>query len=286
MHDALVAADALDGHLEDPAWVVLDCRFRLDDPDHGERAYRAGHVPGARYAHLDRDLSGPVVPGATGRHPLPEPDALARTFGDWGIGEGTQVVAYDDAGSAIAARVWWLLRWLGHEAVAVLDGGLPAWTASGRPLAAGVEPPPSPRAFVPRPRPELVVDAAAVASALEADIRVLDVRSEDRFRGENETMDPIAGHIPGATSAPFAGNLDREGRFLPAADLRRRYEALLHAPVGAPAPGPIVYCGSGVTAAHAALAMRVAGLAQPRLYAGSWSEWINDPARPVATGPA
>jgi thiosulfate/3-mercaptopyruvate sulfurtransferase len=277
----LVSAPELAARLGAPGLAVVDCRFSLAEPEAGGAGYRAGHIPGAVYAHLERDLSGPHVPGVTGRHPLPEPDALAATLGRLGIGNTTFVVAYDESGGALAAaRLWWLLGWLGHDAAAVLDGGLAAWRAAGLPLASGIETRP-PARFAPRLRPGWVADAAETArAAADPDGRVLDARGADRFRGENETIDPVAGRIPGAVSAPFAQNLDAAGRFRSSAALRERYEALLD---GRPADEAIAYCGSGVTAAHDVLAMRHAGLPTPRLYAGSWSEWITDPARPVAS---
>lgn len=278
----LIDCQALAGRLGDASCCVVDARFSLADPSQGERDYIYRHIPGALYAHLDRDLSGPIVPGRTGRHPLPDPDRLAATFGAWGIDAATQVVAYDGMGGALAAaRLWWLLRWLGHEAVAVLDGGWAAWESEGRPTRAGRETQP-PRRFVAQLRPELVVDATKVdAMRLDPAARLLDARGADRFRGENETIDPVAGHIPGARSAPFADNLGADGRFRPPAALRAHYAALL----GSVSPErTAVYCGSGVTAAHDLLAMAQAGLDGARLYAGSWSEWITDPGRAVAAG--
>ncbi len=281
MYTTLIAVDELFAHLNDPNWALVDCRFSLQDTQQGRRAYQLGHIPGAVYAHLDEDLSGPVVPGRTGRHPLPAPEAFAARLGRWGIGNTTQVVAYDDAGGAYAARLWWMLRWLGHEAVAVLDGGWPAWMAAGLPQRSGFETRP-PTVFTARLRPELVATADEVMlRRLDPDWRVLDARGADRFRGENETLDPVAGHIPGAVSAPYAGNLAPDGRFHDAAGLRQRYQSLLGA---VPAARTICYCGSGVTAAHDVLAILHAGLGEARLYPGSWSEWITDPTRPIATG--
>ncbi|MCS7039120.1 MAG: sulfurtransferase [Anaerolineae bacterium] len=281
MYTTLVSPDVLAAHLDDPDWAVVDCRFSLQDTGYGRRAYQAGHIPGAVYAHLDEDLSGPVIPGRTGRHPLPEPEVFTARLERWGIGNTTQVVAYDDAGGAYAARLWWMLRWLGHEAVAVLDGGWPAWVAAGLPQHGGTETRP-PAVFTARPRPERVATAAEVlARRLDPDWRVLDARGADRFRGENETIDPVAGHIPGAVSAPYADNLTPDGRFRDAESLRRRYRALLG---DVPAARAICYCGSGVTAAHDLLAMFHAGLGEGLLYPGSWSEWITDPTRPIATG--
>ncbi len=279
----LMSVAQLSDRLGQASWCIVDCRFQLADPAAGEGAYRAAHIPGAVYAHLDRDLSAPVVPGRSGRHPLPEAATLAATFGRLGIGPDTQVVAYDDAGGALAAsRLWWLLRWLGHEDVAVLDGGWQAWQAAGLATRAGDEMR-RPARFMPHERPELVASADEVARvATDPGSRLLDARGADRFRGENETIDPVAGHIPGAVSAPYGQNLGPDGRFLTADVLRERYETL-HGTT--PAERVVVYCGSGVTAAHSLLAMVHAGLGDARLYAGSWSEWITDPSRPVAVGP-
>ncbi|MBK7779231.1 MAG: sulfurtransferase [Ardenticatenia bacterium] len=277
----LIGSQDLARHLDDPLWRVVDCRFSLLDPPRGRADHARGHVPGAVYADLDADLSAPVQPGRTGRHPLPDVARLAERLGGWGIDEATQVVAYDDGSGGIAARLWWLLRWLGHEAVAVLDGGWAAWTAEGLPVDDRV-PSPSRRRFHPAPRSELVLQAAEAARwATDGRHCLLDAREAIRYRGEAEPIDAVAGHIPGALSAPYLDNLGPDGRWLPAAALARRYAGILgpHA-----AADCAVYCGSGVTAAHDVLAMVHAGLGEPRLYAGSWSEWITDPARKVATG--
>ncbi|RMG49113.1 MAG: sulfurtransferase [Acidobacteria bacterium] len=267
-------------HLADVDWAVVDCRFSLDDPERGRRDYQRAHIPGAVYAHLNEDLSGPVIPGRTGRHPLPEIDRFAGTLGRWGIDERVQVVAYDDSGGAVAARLWWMLRWLGHDAVAVLDGGWPAWQEEERPAQSGVETR-APRTFVPRPRPELIITSEDIEAALgRATYRLIDARAPERYRGEQEPIDPIAGHIPGAVSAPFAGNLDARGRFRSPEELRARFQAILG---DLPPERAVLYCGSGVTAAHNLLAMAHAGLGEGRLYVGSWSEWITDPRRPIAT---
>lgn len=277
----LIDPETLQRHLEHPDWVVVDCRFSLSDPAYGCRAYREAHIPGAVYAHLDEDLSGPIVPGRTGRHPLPDPDWLAQKLGAWGIDNRTQVVAYDDAGGAFAARLWWLLGWLGHDAVAVLDGGWSRWVREGRPVRGGIETRPR-RTFVPRIRPERVVSADEVLQHLHDPAwRLLDARAPARYRGEQEPIDPVAGHIPGAVNAPFAENLTPDGTFRPPDELRQRFEALLG---DVPPERVICYCGSGVTAVHNLLAMAHAGLPGARLYAGSWSEWITDPRRPVARG--
>jgi len=281
-YTTLISMQELAAHLDDPAWAVVDCRYRAKDPEYGLRAYRQSHVAGAVYAHPDRDLAGPVLPGRTGRHPLPAVEVLAEKLSGWGIDAGVQVAAYDDAGGALAAaRLWWLLRWLGHTAVAVLDGGWQAWEREGLPVRAGDEGRVR-RDFRPRLRPEMVVDAQAVQRLLcDPDMRLLDARAADRFRGQNETLDPVAGHIPGALSAPYAENLGTDGRFKPPEELRTRYQALL---AGQPAERVVLYCGSGVTANHDLLALMHAGLGEARLYAGSWSDWILDPSRPVATG--
>lgn len=279
-HTTLVTTDQLARHLDDPAWVVFDCRFILTDPDAGRRAYEAGHIPGARYAHLNDDLSGPVT-ASTGRHPLPDPTALAEKLGRWGVDASTQVVAYDDSFGAMAARLWWLLRWLGHDAVAVLDGDLRAWLREKRPMTTA-EPVVTPRRFVARPRQEAWVDSTAVERLVETGEAILiDARAEERFRGEIEPFDRVAGHVPGAISLPFEDNLQPSGRFLAPEELRDLYHHVL----GDIPPGLVVHmCGSGVTACHNVLAMEHAGLAGARLYAGSWSEWITDPRRPIAQG--
>ncbi len=281
-YTTLIDADALRAVTDSVGWVLLDCRFDLARPGWGEQAFLEGHLPGAQYAHLDRDLSGPVGP-ATGRHPLPAPEQFATRARSWGIGRDTQVVAYDQGNGMFAARAWWLLRWLGHEPVAVLDGGLAAWTARGGELSREIVTLP-PGDFVARADASRVVDADFVLGALEAGaIRLSDARAADRFAGRNETIDPIAGHVPGALNHPFARNLDERGRFLPSTELRRRWLETLG---GRAAREHVAMCGSGVSACHNLLALEHAGLCGSRLYAGSWSEWIRDSSRPVATGPA
>lgn len=280
-HTTLITAATLQAHLDDPDWVVVDCRFNLADPAAGRCAYQAGHIPGARYAHLDQDLSAPVT-ATTGRHPLPDPARLAEQLGAWGIGPETQVVTYDDLGGMLAAaRLWWLLRWLGHTAVAVLDGGLPAWTRAGLPLSPDV-PVIAARTFTARPDDRLWLTVEQV-QGLPAHELLLDARGAARYRGEMEPIDPVAGHMPGALNLPTESNLAADGCFLPAAALRARFAALLGE---RPAARVVHSCGSGVTACHNLLAMEVAGLSGSRLYAGSWSEWIRDPQRPVAMGAA
>lgn len=254
--------------------ALFDCRFDLAEVPAGERAFATGHLPGARYLHLDRDLSGPTT-GRNGRHPLPDRSVLADRLAAAGLRAGQPVVAYDDAGGAFAARAWWLLRWLGHERVAVLDGGLPAWVTSGRPLETGMPAPAVPGDFRAAVEPGMpVMGAAAVLAAG----RVIDARAPERFAGQPHPLDPAAGHIPGSVNRFFRDNLASDGRFKPADRLAAEYRDLL----GPMPPGDAVfYCGSGVTAAHDLLAMAHAGLPGAALYPGSWSEWASDPARPV-----
>lgn len=280
MYTTLIDVTELAANLDDAEWAIVDCRYSLFDHEQGRRAYDAAHIPHAVYADVGQDLSGPAVPGRTGRHPLPAIDVLAQRFGQWGIGPGVQVVAYDEADGSFAARLWWLARWLGHDAVAVLDGGWQAWRAAGLPVTAD-QTPHTPRMFVPAPRPQLIATIDDVQTAGATPRHLFDVRVAERFRGEREPIDPVAGHIPGASNTPYTGNVGSDGRFLPAGMLRARYAALL----GDTAPGEaIFYCGSGINAAHAALAVCHAGLGDTRIYPGSWSEWITDPARPIATG--
>ena len=273
----LVDVPTLAAHLDDPAWLVIDVRHQLADTGYGERVYGAGHIPGAAFLHCDRDLSGPLS-GGNGRHPLPDPEKLAARLAALGVGPQTQAVVYDDAQGMIAGRLWLLLPWLGHDRVAVLDGGLPAWQAAGGAMTDAL-PVARPAHFVPAVR-DCMVDAGYVPSFLATSrMYLVGARSADRFRGENETIDPVGGHIPGAVNRFFRENLQADGRFKPAAELRGEWLALL----GGRAPEQVVHqCGSGVSACHNTLAMEIAGLPGSRLYAGSWSEWCADPARPVA----
>lgn len=275
----LVSPAGLAGRLDDPLLVVLDARSSLSDPAAGEAAWRQGHVPGARHVDLERDLSGPHFPGA-GRHPWPDADAFGATLGALGVTPAHQVVAYDAADGAFAARAWCLLRMAGHRRVAVLDGGFEAWRAAGLPVDAGVpEPRPAPRypvAFADR----RLLDAGDVQAHLAAGGLLVDARGAERFRGEVEPIDARAGHVPGAIPRPYALNL-QDGRFKPAPVLAAEFGWLLD---GRPASAMVAMCGSGVTACHHLLAMAHAGLDGAGLYTGSWSGWIEDPARPVATG--
>jgi thiosulfate/3-mercaptopyruvate sulfurtransferase len=275
----LISAADLAQQYKQAGWVVLDCRHDLANPHAGRQAYDAGHIPGAQFASLDHDLAdharGPD--GAfRGRHPLPDPDAFIETLRRWGINDDSQVVAYDAQGGMFAARLWWMLRWAGHEAVAVLDGGLPAWTAQGMPLS--TEPAAPLRGNLQR-RAALVRSVGADDILTQQGLTVLDARAPDRFRGENETLDPVGGLIPGAKNRFFKDNLQADGRFKPAALLRQELGALVASPASA-----VMQCGSGVTACHNLLALEVAGMPGAALYPGSWSEWCSDPARPVAIG--
>lgn len=282
MPTTLVSTAELAAQLANPDWVVFDCRFTLTDPAAGRAAYHASHIPGARYADLNADLSAPVTT-QSGRHPLPGPEILCAKLSAWGVGKQTQVVVYDDSYGSMAVRLWWLLRWLGHENVALLDGGLPKWVREKRPMSADL-PQPLPQSFPCSPQPDISVDAATVDRyRLSPDYRLIDARPEQRFTGEREPLDTVAGHIPGAVNWVFEENLDMDGTFLPPDELRTNYLRLME---GVDSHNVIHTCGSGVTACHNLLAMEVAGLTGSRLYPGSWSEWITDPARPVATGDA
>jgi thiosulfate/3-mercaptopyruvate sulfurtransferase len=282
VYQPLIDAAELLQKLNDPSWAIVDCRFLLADSERGRQDYLKAHIPGAVYAHLNDDLSGEIIPGKTGRHPLPSPEAFARVLSAWGIDDTVQVVAYDDSnGSMAAARLWWMLRWMGHDAVAVLDGGWKRWQQAGYPEASGAESRPA-RTFPPQMRGGLVVTADDVlAHAQQPGSRVIDVRAAERYRGSQETIDPVAGHIPGARNLPFTEMLEADGRFQPPERLRARFQQVLGE---TPPEQAIFYCGSGVTAAHALLGLAQAGLGDGRLYAGSWSEWIIDPNRPTAKG--
>ena len=276
----LISAEALHERSADPNLRIFDCRFSLADPLAGQRAYDLGHLPGAYFADLDRHLSSPIGP-QTGRHPLPSPERLGALLGQAGVGPETLAVVYDDQGGAFAVRLWWLLRWIGHERVALLDGGIQAWSAAGGALVTEV-----PKAFddpyLGRPDNRLWVSTDELVGELAAGrVQMVDARAPERFRGEAEPIDPVAGHIPGAINLPLAGNLDAQGLFLSADRLRERFAAAL----GECPPEVVVHnCGSGVNACHNVLAMELAGLKGSRLYAGSWSEWIRSPQRPIATG--
>ncbi|MBP6095176.1 MAG: sulfurtransferase [Methyloversatilis sp.] len=273
----LISATELAALAGDVRVVVVDCRHDLARPEAGEAAWRDAHIPGALFMHLDRDLSAPKT-GRNGRHPLPFADTFAALLGAFGISPQHRVVAYDDAGGMFAARLWWMLRWIGHTDAAVLDGGLTAWRAAGGALDTAVRA--LPQTLHPLRADMPVVDADAVLANIEsARLLLIDARAADRFRGENETLDPVGGHIPGALNRFFKLNLVDDGRFKPADQLRAEWCEL----IGERDAGSLVMqCGSGVTACHNLLALELAGLPGARLYPGSWSEWCSDPARPVA----
>jgi thiosulfate/3-mercaptopyruvate sulfurtransferase len=281
MSSPLIGAAELAAHLDDPGWVVVDCRFTLTDPAAGPSAYARSHIPGARYAHLDDDLAR--HPGAgEGRHPLPDAAAFAARLGAWGIGNDTTVVAYDDASGAIAARLWWLLGWLGHDRRLVLDGGFAAWSTAGLPVESKT-PTWRPARFAPGGvADDSVVHSAELPGLQAAGGLLVDARAAPRYRGEQEPIDPVAGHVPGAANRPGSLNVEADGRFRAPDALRRELTALLG---GRPAGELIAMCGSGVTACQLLLALAAAGLDGAKLYAGSWSEWIRDPKRPIAKGP-
>ena len=278
-YTTLISTAELAAHLGDPNYVVVDSRHMLTDVDAGERAYRVAHVPGAHFLHLDRDLSGTKT-GANGRHPLPPIPVLAESLGHIGVDAGKQVVVYDQNSGMWASRLWWMLHWLGHERVAVLDGGFDKWQAEQRPVTAEL-PGARPTTFVPRP-PAPTASASEIVQHLgDGSLTILDARAPERFRGDMEPIDPVAGHIPGAINRPYTINLTPQGTFKSAEALRHEFEAQL----GARSTASVVHqCGSGVTACHNLLAMEHAGLTGSVLYPGSWSEWSADPARPVARG--
>lgn len=278
--NTLVTTEDLAAHLDDSNWIVFDCRFTLTDPDAGRQAYRKDHIPNARYVHLDEDMSAPITE-STGRHPLPDIQIFTEKLCAWGVGVNKQVVVYDDSFGSIAVRLWWMLRWLGHPAVAMLDGGYPKWRKEQRPLTAEV-PVMQKGSCACLPEFSLIATVDDVERAMQTgDALLLDARSERRFSGEFEPLDTVAGHIPGAVNWNFEENLDIDGTYLPPEALRENYQALLKGR----APWQVIHtCGSGVTACHNLLAMEIAGLPGSRLYPGSWSEWIRDPSRPVATG--
>lgn len=277
-YTTLVSAADLARHLDDPDFVIFDCRHELTNPDFGPKAYAESHLPGARFAHVDRDLAAPLT-GRNGRHPLPEPQTFIDWLGRMGVSDDKQVIGYDNAGGVYGSRLWWMLRWVGHSRVAVLDGGWQGWIAAGLPVTTDVPTPVRAR-FNGRSNSSWV-DAHYVEAHLHSkDMVLIDARSNDRFHGQNETIDPVAGHIPGAVNRFFKDNLDARGFFKPAAELRAAFAPLLG---NTPADKVVHQCGSGVSACHNLLAMEIAGLSGAKLYPGSWSEWIADPSRPTAT---
>ncbi|MSS76451.1 MAG: sulfurtransferase [Methyloglobulus sp.] len=278
-YNTLISAEILQPHLNDPNWIIIDCRFSLADTEAGFSAYRHGHIPNARYAHLNNDLSSRIT-DFTGRHPLPNMKALVNKLGDWGIDNNSQVVVYDDASGAFAGRLWWLLRSLGYDKVAVLDGGNKHWQKLGYPVTT-ILPTIKASVFRAYPTDNSTLTALEVQNSLaQKTICLLDARAPERYYGKHEPIDPVAGHIPGAINRTFQLNLESNGLFLSAEDLRSQFKQL----IGDKNPQQVVHtCGSGVTACHNLLAMEVAGLTGSKLYAGSWSEWIRDKNRPTAT---
>ena len=277
--DMLVGVARLREHLRDPHWCIVDVRHDLFDAEAGIRAYTAGHIPGAVFAHIDTDLSGKKT-GSNGRHPLPQHEDLVEAFRSWGVNSETQIVAYDAQGGQFAVRLWWLARWLGHERVALLDGGWPKWLSQTQ--LSSTDPPAKSRGdFTARRSLMPLVTVDQVVQSLGTDDRtLLDARTPERFRGEEEPIDPVAGHIPGALNRPWQSNLKTDQTFKSAAELRSEFESAL----GPRAPAQITHqCGSGVTACHNVFAMELAGLRGSSLYSGSWSEWIADRSRPIVT---
>ena len=281
MPNILVSPAELAGHLTDPQWIVFDTRHDLMDPAKGPRLYAEGHIPGAFFLHMDDDLAAPKT-GTNGRHPMPDIHEFAAKINQCGVTPDSQVVVYDDIGGNFAVRLWWMLRWLGHEKAALLDGGYPLWTKEGHPVSKEA---PAPRegSFVPRPHLGSTVDVHFMEQHHgDPSIKVLDARAAERFQGLKEPIDPVAGHIPGAINRFWQQNLNPDGRFKAPKQLRAEFEQLL----GPEAERTVHMCGSGVTACHNAFAMELAGLPPGRLYPGSWSEWVSDPARPVAKQPS
>ncbi|MFP3516330.1 sulfurtransferase [Pseudomonas sp. SIMBA_077] len=278
----LISPHALSERQAHAGLVILDCRFDLEDPEYGHSSFAEGHIAGAQFADLERDLSGPVTKGVTGRHPLPDARALLDQLRAWGINSDSDVVLYDDGPGAFAARAWWLLAWLGkRDGVFILDGGLKAWHAAGFKLSTD-QSVTLPGTFTGQPDSQLLLSAEQLQARLgQPTLTLIDARAKPRFRGDVEPIDPIAGHIPGAQCAAFNENLDSSGRFLPAEQLKQRFAEQL---AGRSPDELVAYCGSGVTACHNLFALGLAGYPLGKLYAGSWSEWINDPARGVATG--
>ncbi|MCL2872507.1 MAG: sulfurtransferase [Betaproteobacteria bacterium] len=279
MASPLITAPQLAAHLDDPDWLILDVRHDLADPPWGRRVYEEGHLPRAQFVSLDEDLS--VAPtGKNGRHPLPPPEQCAERLGRLGVAPGKQIVAYDQGSGMFAARLWWMLRWLGLDRCAVLDGGWAQWLAAKQPVSTDRDAP-QPANFAPQVQ-NLTVNADTVlANLFSPTFTLIDARAASRYRGENETIDPVGGHIPGALNRPYTENLTAEGVFKSAAQLRAEFTALLN---GMPAARIVHQCGSGVSACHNVLAMEITGLSGSRLYPGSWSEWCSDPTRPIAQG--
>lgn len=275
-YTTLITPEQLQSNLEQPNLTVVDCRFSLQDTEKSYQNYKEAHIPKAHYAHLDRDLSGPIIPGKTGRHPLPEVTILVSLFSSWGIDANQQVVVYDQKSGAIAARLWWMLKWLGHERVAVLEGGWHNWQEKDLPIDSEI-PKKQVAHFIPNERKDWLVNAAFVEKIRQDDsYHLIDSRAKNRYAGLEEPIDPVAGHIPGAQNLPFMENIDGEGQFIAVEKLKERFKGLENA------EQTIFYCGSGVTACHNILAYHHLEMGNPKLYPGSWSDWITDPNRPIA----
>jgi len=275
----IISLQELNKNLNTQDWFIFDCRFLLKDPTGGLKKFNQGHIPGAQFADMDNDLSSPMTEDS-GRHPLPNPEELIAKLQSWGVSNSSQIVCYDDMSGAFAARMWWLMKWLGHNDVAVLDGGIEKWTAQELPLETDMQVNPA-GTYTGQANNDMWVDIKFVQQELEqGKIHLLDARSDERFSAKDTKTDPVAGHVPGAKNFPFAGNLTSQGLFKPADELNKRFAAVF----ADNQPQVINMCGSGVTACHNLLAMSIAGLPMSRLYVGSWSEWIKEKSRPVATG--
>lgn len=281
VYSSIVNADVVSQYLEDRNWRVIDCRFNLKIPEEGHALYTIAHIPNAIYAHLNDDLSSPVTM-SSGRHPLPEVDKITQTLSRWGVDRNTQVIVYDNAAGSYAARLWWLLRWLGHTKVAVLNGGLDIWKRQGLPLSSD-QPEFSPAKFSGSPDTGMIASTGEIEKNLhDPQFLLIDVRDPIRYQGLQEPIDSVAGHIPGAINVPWKTNIDKDGLYLPKAQLFERYTHLLH---GNSAENTVFMCGSGVTACHSLVALEYLDMKGARLYPGSWSQWVSDPKHPVQTTP-
>ncbi len=279
-YQTIISVEDLNKNLNTQDWLIFDCRFILKDPEGGLKKFNQGHIPGAQYADMDKDLASPMT-STSGRHPLPNPDEFINKLQSWGVNNTSQIICYDDMSGAFAARMWWLLKWLGHNDVAVLDGGIDKWTANNLTLETDTQQKAA-GSFSGQANNDMWVDVEFVQKELaENNINLLDARSAERFTAKDTKTDPVAGHVPGAMSYPFAENLSKQGVFLPLEELQKRFAPMLPS---SEKKEVINMCGSGVTACHNLLAMRIAELPMTRLFVGSWSEWIKDKSRPVATG--
>lgn len=278
-YHTLISADSLQQHLNDAQWRIVDCRFNLKDPGEGLALYQMDHIPHAVYAHLDHDLSSPVTANS-GRHPLPDVNQFKEKLGNWSITKDTQVIVYDDAAGSYAARLWWMLRWLGHDSVAVLDGGFSSWKQQGLPVTSDI-PQFSRTTYIGEPNLEMLIDSDDLQEKLaQSQSLLIDVRDPVRYQGIEEPIDKVAGHIPGSINIPWKSNIAENGLYLPKAQLHDEYMKVLH---DTPIDNTVFMCGSGVTACHSLLALEHIGISGIKLYPGSWSAWITDPARPVET---